>query len=63
MNEKDTKRLTDSHTKMLTILVSYYKTELTELESMPTTKLMFEKTITEAVKLDTLIKLAEKTKP
>lgn len=56
MNETQMKRLVESHAKMINILISYYKSGLSELESMPATQLMFEKTIREGVKVDALMK-------
>jgi hypothetical protein len=41
------------------LLISYFKTGLNEISSMPSTQLMFEKTIREGVKVDALVKLLE----
>ncbi len=56
MNEAQIKRLIASHTKILNILISYYKPALIDLESMPAVQLLFEKAIREGVKVETLIK-------
>ena len=59
MNEEQTKRPIDSHSRLLMLLISYFKTGLNEISSMPSTQLMFEKTIREGVKVDALVKLLE----
>ena len=56
MNEKNIKRLNESHAKILTVLLSYHKVHLTELESLHPTRLMFEKIISEAIKVDAILK-------